>query len=380
MLNDLSADRGVGTTFVTLLVPGGQDMSLTTQKVTQELATAERIKSRATRQAVSSALRSVKARLAAYGHLRAPATGVAVFASDVRCELVDDLPERIASPLYRCDSRFHVDPLLEMLDGGGPDYAVVVFDGSGLTVASVSGRQVRKLGELTARLPKKHGRGGQSAPRFQHTRLSERTVFRKRAQDTICHLLIGPDHLPVVKGVVVAGCSTFKNELELDARLARLVMATVSVQYGGMSGVYEALDKARPVLHDCVLFEEADVVRGFFERLATDRPACFGADHTARALAQGAVELLLLSDETLRLCTMADGSLRLAEPGDDACQEAESCVPLIEADVPFRVVSAATREGAQFAAGFRVAALLSFVPYGADETSHDDSDSDDSFA
>lgn len=224
----------MGTTLVTLLIPGGSLIAQTAQKITAELATAERIKSKDTRHAVSSALRSIRSKLSGWTGHHAPENGVAMFASDKELVVLADLPARVKSPLYRCDSRFHVDVIQAMLHDG-PTFGFIIFDGSGCLVATLSGNVVKKLGELTAHLPKKHGKGGQSAPRFQHTRLEQRIIFRKKAEAMIRQVLIGADHKPIVKGgIIIAGSSTYKGELELESRLAPLVSAVVTVQYSGM--------------------------------------------------------------------------------------------------------------------------------------------------
>jgi peptide subunit release factor 1 (eRF1) len=182
----LSKESGNGTTLVTILIAGDSLMSQTAQKVTNELATAERIKSKDTRHAVTSALRSVKAKLASLSNHHAPKNGIAIYASEKDCTMLGDLPGRIKSPLYRfckekerrcsslffffffekrCDSHFHTSVLEEMLHDG-PTFGYIVFDGSGCTIATVNS-SIRILGELTAHLPKKHGKGGQSAPRLK---------------------------------------------------------------------------------------------------------------------------------------------------------------------------------------------------------------------
>lgn len=181
LLQLLSSIRGDGTTLVTLLVPGSSLISQTAQRVTNELATADRIKSKDTRHAVSSALRSIKSRLALLSDHHAPANGIALFASAKDIWVFSDLPQRIKTPLYRCDSQFHLEILQDMMNVG-PMFGFIVFDGSGCLIATVQGNVVQRLGELTAHLPKKHSKGGQSAPRFQHTRLEQRIIFRKRAE------------------------------------------------------------------------------------------------------------------------------------------------------------------------------------------------------
>jgi peptide chain release factor subunit 1 len=354
--------RGNGTTLVSICVPGGQAIAITAQKISAELATGERIKSKDTRHAVCAALRSLKARLAQYREHHAPPNGLALFASDELCELLDALPAPLRSPLYRCDATFHLQPLEAMINEG-PSWGFIVFDGSGCVIATVTNNHVHKLGSLVAHLPKKHGKGGQSAPRFQHTRLEQRIIFRKRVEALARQVLISPsDHKPICKGIVIAGSSTFKNELELDVRLAPIVLATVTVQYSGMNGLHEAIERSRDVLGGVALYEEVDLLRSFFERLDTDQPACFGERATVQALLGSAVETLILTEDRseLHLCTMPDGTHRLLLPGDPRMQqEATESTPVAEL-ARVKTVCGDSREGAQFCAGFGIGALLRY--------------------
>ncbi len=383
-LKALSAARGCGTTLVSIYVPGAQLVAITGQKVAAELATAERIKSKDTRHAVCSALRSLKARLAQYKEHHAPANGMALFASDQMCELLDELPVAVKSPLYRCDQKFHLEPLEAMLSDG-PCFGFIIFDGSGCLIATVSNNRVCKLGSLTAHLPKKQRMGGQSAPRFQHTRLEQRMLFRKRVEALARQVLISPaDHKPICKGIIIAGSSTFKGELALDGRLAAIVTLLVTVQYSGMNGLHEAIAKTRSVLEGVSLFEEIDLLRTFFERLAVNEPVCFGEKQTVQALQGSAVEVLILPQHLgdLHLCTMLDGSVRLLLSSDPlALNIAVSLQPVSEL-ATVRLVSGDSREGAQFCAGFGMGALLRYRMHenlAFDDDEQQGSDADDEF-
>ncbi len=377
----LSKVSGQGTTLVTLLIPGGSQISLTAQRVNNELATADRIKSKDTRHAVGAALRSIKVKLASFGH-HAPDHGIAIFASDSNLTCFSDLPARLKSPVYRCDSRFHIEPVLEMLNDS-PTFAFIVFDGSGCLIASVSGTTIAHLGDLTAHLPKKHGKGGQSAPRFQHTRLEQRMLFRKKAEELCKQVLIGHDCKPICKAIVIAGSSNFKTELQLDCRLAPLVAATVTVQYSGANGLHEAIGKSRHVLGSLELFQEVDLLSSFFGRIATGGNFAFGCKSIAQAIQGSAIETLILSEEAsdMVVCTMPDESLIVCKPTDQRVLSAAMTLPILDMRTfPIRVVSANSKEGAQFA-GFQIGALLRYKVVEEEEAQEEEEghESDDEF-
>ncbi len=101
------------------------------------------------------------------------------------------------------------------------------MDGSCTLFGTLSGnnRVVKQM--ITVDLPKKHGRGGQSALRFARLRLEKRhNYLRKVAELATVHFIT--NDVPNVKGLVLAGLSLFKNDLSksdlFDPRLSKVVV------------------------------------------------------------------------------------------------------------------------------------------------------------
>ena len=94
-------------------------------------------------------------------------------------------------------------------------------------------------------LPKKHGRGGQSAPRFGRIRQEKRLQYMKKVGELATRHFIGSDQRINVEGIILAGSSNFKADLEksdiLDDRLKNKVLSLVDVSYGGENGLSEAI-------------------------------------------------------------------------------------------------------------------------------------------
>ena len=61
-------------------------------------------------------------------------------------------------------------------------------------------------------LPKKHGRGGQSALRFARLRVEKRHNYVRKVSETAVQMFISNDKVNV-EGLVLAGSADFKNEL-----------------------------------------------------------------------------------------------------------------------------------------------------------------------
>jgi peptide chain release factor subunit 1 len=93
--------------------------------------------------------------------------------------------------------------------------------------------------QFTVDLPKKHGRGGQSALRFARLREEKRHNYVRKVAEYAVQHFITDDKVNVV-GIVMAGSADFKTELSqsdmLDQRLAAKIIKVVDISYGGENG------------------------------------------------------------------------------------------------------------------------------------------------
>ena len=90
--------------------------------------------------------------------------------------------------------------------------------------------------KFTVDLPKKHGRGGQSALRFARLRMEKRHNYVRKVAETAVQLFISNDK-PNISGMILAGSADFKTELSqsdmFDPRLQGKIIKLVDVSYGG---------------------------------------------------------------------------------------------------------------------------------------------------
>lgn len=68
------------------------------------------------------------------------------------------------------------------------------------------------LHKFTVDLPKKHGRGGQSALRFARLRMEKRHNYVRKVAEVATQLFITNDK-PNIAGLILAGSADFKTEL-----------------------------------------------------------------------------------------------------------------------------------------------------------------------
>lgn len=73
------------------------------------------------------------------------------------------------------------------------------MDGNGALFGTIQGSTREILYRFTVDLPKKHGRGGQSALRFSRLRLEKRHHYVRRVAETAVQLFIANDK--VIKGI-----------------------------------------------------------------------------------------------------------------------------------------------------------------------------------
>ena len=116
-----------------------------------------------------------------------------------------------------------------------PRYGFIVMDGNGSLFGTVSGNTREVLHKFTVDLPKKHGRGGQSALRFARLRMEKRHNYVRKVAELAVQFFITNDR-PNIAGLVLAGSADFKTELGqsdmFDPRLQAVVLSVVDVSYG----------------------------------------------------------------------------------------------------------------------------------------------------
>jgi peptide chain release factor subunit 1 len=311
LLDGLSSKEGRGTEMITLYIPPGKRIHEVMANLREEYGTASNIKSRTTRKSVLDAIERVMQKLKLFRET--PPNGLAIFCGAIpqngpgteRMETyVFEPPEPINIYYYRCDSRFHTEPLLELLKEKDI-YGIIVIDSSQAIVATLEGRRLEVLKELTSGIGGKHRAGGQSARRFERIREQELNDYFRRVGSHANELLSGIDRL---RGILIGGPGPTKNEfLEGDYvnyELKKKILAIVDTAYVAEQGAKEVVDKSHEILRGVRYSEERGLVQRFLREVGHDTGlASYGEGHVRGALRDGAVEILLLSEgiETLRV-------------------------------------------------------------------------------
>ena len=335
LVKKLEKERGRHTELVSVYVPAGYELTKVYQHLMEEQGTAKNIKDAKTRGNVIASLEKAVRLMKELG--RTPANGLAVFAGNVskqenKVEIEAwsvEPPEPLNVRMYRCDQRFVLDPLRDMMEHKEV-YGLIVMDRREATIGLLKGPRISVKGHLTSGVPGKFRAGGQSAQRFD--RLIEGMAlefYRKVAKR------VQEEYLPMgnnLKGILVGGPGTTKDSFikELNTELKNKVLSVKDLTYTDESGLHDLVELSHENIANEIVIEEKKVLQRFFDVLAkSPSKAGYGKKDVMDKLKMGAVALLLISDEM----------------DEEIVEEFERVAS--EFGTEFKIVSVETREGKQ---------------------------------
>jgi len=385
LIKNLGQARGNGTSMVSLIMPQGEDLGKINHMLVQEFGTASNIKSKTNKLSVLSAIKSTQERLKLYNKM--PKNGLVIFCGTILQEgnkekkvTIDFEPFKpLNTFLYMCDNKFHVESL-EQLMVSDDKYGFIIMDGNGCLYGVLSGNNKEILQQFSVELPKKHGRGGQSALRFARLRLEKRHNYALKVSELAVKHFIKDDKVNV-NGLVLAGSADFKNQLIakdfLDSRLQDKIINILDIAYGGNNGFNQAVELSKDCLSNLGFVKEKKLLDEYFENISKDTGLyCFGIKDTLYGLEAGAVDKLIVYEDlelnryVLRDKENNDEIVYLKELDENNEKE------IIEMELltdwftenyrnwgcELHLVSSATTQGAQFCAGFGgVGGILRYV-------------------
>ncbi|KAL1995298.1 hypothetical protein VTN49DRAFT_1485 [Thermomyces lanuginosus] len=303
LIKRLEAARGNGTSMISLIIPPKDQISRAAKMLAEEFGTASNIKSRVNRLSVLSAITSTQQRLKLYS--KVPPNGLVIYCGEIitaegkeRKINIDFEPFKpINTSLYLCDNKFHTEALSELLESD-QKFGFIVMDGNGALFGTLSGNTREVIQKFQVDLPKKHGRGGQSALRFARLREEKRHNYVRKVAELAVQNFITNDKVNVA-GIVLAGSADFKNDLNqsdmFDQRLQAKVIKVVDVSYGGENGFNQAIELAAETLGNVKFIQEKKLIGKYFEEISQDTGrVCYGIDDTLKALELGAIETLIV--------------------------------------------------------------------------------------
>ncbi|HTT73618.1 MAG TPA: peptide chain release factor aRF-1 [Thermoplasmata archaeon] len=305
-LDEIAACRGRATELISLYVPPGKQISDVMAYLRNEYAQSSNIKSRTTRKNVMWAIESIMGRVRAYRE--APPHGVAFFVGSRAVgadksepvTFIVEPPEPLNTYLYRCDSTFFLDPLLAMVHE--PDvWGLIVMDRAEVTLGLLRGKRVEPLRNRQSQVPSKHGRGGQSAHRFERMIEHAAHEFFVRIGEIAGELFL--PRKDELKGILLGGPGATKEYFYKEGYLhhelqAKVVQPLFDTGYTDEYGLRELVEKATQTLHGLEITEEKRIIQRLLAeiRKAESGLAAYGEVDVNRALDAGAVDTLLISE------------------------------------------------------------------------------------
>jgi peptide chain release factor subunit 1 len=303
-LMTLASKEGRGTELVSLYVPPGKQISDVINTLRDEYGTASNIKSTTTRKNVMDAIVKVQQRLKLFKE--PPENGLVIFcgaiaqngAGSERIETYVIIPpEPIHIYLYRCDARFHTEHLQEMLREK-ETYGILLIDSSAATLATLQGRRLEIVREMSSGVPGKTRAGGQSARRYERLREMRLQEYFTRVGEHANEVFLPIENL---KGLILAGPGPTKYDFEkgdyLNYMLKNKIIDVIDTAYVEEQGVKEVVERAPEVMRKVRYIEEKKIMQQFLYEVGHDTGRItYGEEEVRRALQSGAVNILLLSE------------------------------------------------------------------------------------
>ncbi|MEM0320833.1 MAG: peptide chain release factor aRF-1 [Thermoprotei archaeon] len=265
LISELESKEGRGTELISLYIPPKRAISDVARDLREEASTASNIKSKTTRKNVLDAIESILQRLKLFRE--PPSNGLVIFCGAIprggpgteKMEIyVLEPPLPINIYLYRCDSKFVIEPLKKLVEEKDI-YGLIVMDRAEATFAILRGRNVEVLNTITSGIPGKHHAGGQSARRFQRIIEQVAHEFYVRIGEYTTKYFLDKD----IKGLIIGGPGPNKYEFYegeyLHYELRKKVLGLVDIGYTGEEGVRELINRSENLLQQSRLMHEKQV-------------------------------------------------------------------------------------------------------------------------
>jgi len=303
-LEEIKELKGRGTELISVYVPPTKQISDVAAYLREEFSQSSNIKSQGTRKNVQGAIQSILARLKYFK--APPANGVIFFVGEVSAsgdqtkmvQYVLEPPDPITTFLYRCDSDFYLEPLLDMLVDKKV-FGLVTIDRSEATVGILRGKRIQVIRNLPSLVPSKHRMGGQSAQRFERLIEISANEYYKKVADIMTEAFL---NLEGLQGILVGGPGPskefFVKEGYLHHELAKKVIETFDTGYTDEYGLKELVEKAKDKLYDLDLMREKRYIQQFLNEVRKTEGglSVYGEDQIRHAIMIGAVDILLVSE------------------------------------------------------------------------------------
>jgi peptide chain release factor subunit 1 len=294
--------EGRGTELISVYIPPERQISDVVAYLRDEYSTSSNIKSKTTRKNVTTAIESIMSKLRYYK--APPEHGLAIFVGYVptrgdKSDMVSyfiEPPQSVTSFLYRCDSKFYLDPILPMLEKKEV-YGLIVIDRAEATVGLLRGSRIEEIENKDSQVPSKHHQGGQSSRRYERLiELAAHEFFTKIGELASTAFLREQE----LKGVLIGGPGSTKDFFYkhgyLQYQIQEKVIDLYDVGYTNEYGLKELVDKASQTLSNLEVAKEKKIIERLLVEIKKGTGlAAYGDKEVTSVLNQGRVDTLIIS-------------------------------------------------------------------------------------
>lgn len=301
-IKNLERVKGRHTELITVYVPSGYSLNEVISQLRSEQSTAENIKSKNVRKNVTTALEKILRHLSLYKEN--PENGLAVFCGNVsetdkvEIELFTlEPPEPLRVKTYKCNQRFDLEPLREMI-AEREIYGIVCLDKSEADIALLVGKKIKPLVHMESIVPGKTRAGGQSSARFARVREGLKQDWFKKVSEAANKIFTENE----VLGILVSGSGPIKDEFvksgSLLADVKKKILGIVDTSYTGEHGLEETLERGEDLIYESEVVKEKNLLQRFFVELQKGGLVVYGFDETIAALKIGALDTIIVSENS----------------------------------------------------------------------------------
>lgn len=310
LVEEIAAKKGMHTELVTVYVPADKLISDITTHLKNELGESANIKSKQTRKNVMGAIESMISRLKNYRET--PENGLACFVGEVVVgnnqtkmfqELVEP-PQPVPTFYYRCDNRFFVEPLRDMM-AEKEVYGLMLIDRREFCIGILKGKHIQMITYQTSQVPGKHGRGGQSQRRFERATEEAANQWYKQCAEKVTEAFLPIEEL---KGIFVGGPGPSKRDF-MDADLLHHELGKQVIEpyydtgYTDEYGLRELAEMVASTQTQLSLAKEKRIMQRLLKEITKPNGglAVYGEDHVRAAIILGALDSLIVSEDLRRV-------------------------------------------------------------------------------
>jgi peptide chain release factor subunit 1 len=176
-------------------------------------------------------------------------------------------------------------------------FGILLIDASAATLATLQGRKLVILREMSSGVPGKTRAGGQSARRYERVREMRLQEYFRRVGKHADEAFLSLENF---RGWIIGGPGPTKYDFDkggyLNYVLKDQLLEIIDTGYVNEQGLEEIVEKAPEILRQIRYVEEKQLLQQFLYHVGHDTGlATYGETAVRRALTNGAVKTLLLT-------------------------------------------------------------------------------------